>query len=124
MLKIQNTKIMAKLQSAPNCPSKPIEKENPFSRNNYYDKNKENDFKDEMLRLPIFQKNKHQVEHCEDLSPRTLEPSNTASQVSQHSRSNKKKAEFEKKIRKFIESDSPHRPQQPQKKGADYSFEN
>ena len=75
---------------------------------NYYDQEKENDFKDEMLKLPIFQKNKQsQVSYNETPSPRTISqvhPSNTASQVSQANRgvSNKKKAEFEKKIRKFI----------------------
>jgi hypothetical protein len=37
---------------------------------------------------------------------------------------NKKKAEFEKKIRKFIESDSPHKPVQSKKQKTDYSFDN
>ena len=57
MLKIQNNKLMAKLQSlATNQPKNqqnPIEKDshnpgnsNPFGRVSYYDQNKENDFKD------------------------------------------------------------------------------
>ena len=83
-----------------------------------------------MLRLPIFQKNKHQEFQPESLSPATAlsnaHPSNTASQISQSNRSmnlNKKKAQFEKKIKKFIESDSPHRLCHQKRATTDYSFE-
>ena len=52
---------MAKLQSNQGNPSdsKSYEKDSTlFSKISYYDQNKENDFKDEMLKLPIFQKNR------------------------------------------------------------------
>lgn len=52
--------------------------------------------------------------------------SNATSQVSQANKGvsvNKKKAEFEKKIRKFIESDSPHKPMHSKHAPSEYSFE-
>ena len=84
-----------------------------------------------MLKLPIFQKNKQpdlnrESEIPSPITPTTLQPSNAGSQISQHNKINKKKAEFEKKIRKFMESDSPHKPaqaQHPKKMPSDYSFE-
>jgi hypothetical protein len=85
-----------------------------------------------MLRLPIFQKNKMNPAGQSDnsCSPRASVPAHTVpssaiSQVSQSSKCvnvNKKKAEFEKKIRKFIESDSPHKPIQSRKAPSEYSF--
>ena len=101
----------------------------------YYDVNKENDFKDEMLKLPIFQKNKmHLANNDQTPYPRSTVHnypvhSNATSQVSQASQVNKgvsvnkKKAEFEKKIRKFIESDSPHKPTYSKHVPSEYSFE-
>lgn len=106
MLKIQNSRLMAQLQgNSMNKEMKHDEKEmNPFSKVNYYDLNKENNFKDEMLRLPIFQKNKKNNEHTDNTpSPRTTPQGQKHpqhSQVSQASQSikgvniNKKKAEF------------------------------
>jgi DNA-binding protein H-NS len=47
MLKTHNIKMAVRLQTNPSNPrEKSSEKDNPFSRVNYYDKNKENDFKD------------------------------------------------------------------------------
>ncbi len=103
---------MARLQAnSMNHDRKSQDKEmNPFSKVNYYDINKENNFKDEMLRLPIFQKNKTNIGSTDKSpSPRTTahtqgHPSAShvshVSQVSQASQSikgvnaNKKKAEF------------------------------
>ena len=61
MLKNQNEKLLAKLQSTSDSyhDKKSYEKDpNLLSKISYYDHNKENDFKDEMLKLPIFQKNR------------------------------------------------------------------
>jgi hypothetical protein len=83
-----------------------------------------------MLKLTIFQKNRpephnppshHVSTHIAfpktESSDRLPNKPYSNSQVNQQQVSkvlppNKKKAEFEKKIRKFIEADSPHRPNQ------------
>jgi hypothetical protein len=114
--------------------TKSQEKEaNIFSKITYYDQNKENDFKEEMLKLTIFQKNR--LNQLNSPSPTNNHPSpqniSTAnpSQVSHNPNPtkavpiNKRKAEFEKKIKKFIESDSPHRPTNSKKMPSEYSFE-
>ena len=93
-----------------------------------------------MLKLPIFQKNKiNQINQTNrSASPKASRANNPVSssimsqvQISQVSHShmksaniNKKKAEFEKKIRKFIEADSPHQSIQQKKNNNQYSFEN
>ena len=85
-LRVQGSKLASRIQSNSQFNlDKSAEKDhNPFS--NYYDQNKENDCKDEMLKLPIFQKNKlSQLSYHETPSPRALtnpHPS-CASQVSQ-----------------------------------------
>ena len=82
-----------------------------------------------MLKLTIFQKNRlNQL----NASPTNHLPTQSASavtpsQFSQNPNSkpvpvNKRKAEFEKKIKKFIESDSPHRPTNSKKLPSEYSF--
>jgi hypothetical protein len=86
-----------------------------------------------MLKLTIFQKNRlNQLNspsptnaHPVHPVPPTLSTANP-SQVSHNPKAlpvNKRKAEFEKKIKKFIESDSPHRPTNSKKMPSEYSFE-
>ncbi len=111
--------------------TKSQEKEaNIFSKISYYDQNKENDFKEEMLKLTIFQKNRlNQLNASPTHNPPAQSASTvTTSQPTQNPTSkalpiNKRKAEFEKKIKKFIESDSPHRPTNSKKLPSEYSFE-
>ena len=86
------------------------------SRVGYYAQNKENQFKEQMLKLTIFQK--HALDHSEtEISPRSNynpQPLTNNSDNSSYERqratvtNHRKKAEFEKKIKKFIESDSPY----------------
>ena len=134
-LKLQNSKLMSKVQN-PNAVSRSTTKSqekqsNIISKITYYDQNKENDFKEEMLKLTIFQKNR--LNQLNSPSPTNNNPSPqnistvNPSQVSHNPTKavpiNKRKAEFEKKIKKFIESDSPHRPTNSKKMPSQYSFE-
>jgi hypothetical protein len=132
-LRNENNKLVSKLQttSGSRSTTKSQEKDaNIFSKITYYDQNKENDFKEEMLKLTIFQKNR--LNQLNDPSPtQTPSPQNSSvvnpTQVSHHPSKiapvNKRKAEFEKKIKKFIESDSPHRATNSKKMPSEYSFE-
>jgi hypothetical protein len=80
MLRIENSKLQARVHSghgghgAGNL-SKSQEKDpNIFSKISYYDQNKENDFKEEMLKLTIFQKNRlDQINH-NNVSPNHTTP--------------------------------------------------
>lgn len=52
-----------------------------------------------------------------------IQPSQSSQNHIKTAHVNKKKAEFEKKIRKFIESDSPHQSIQQNRNTNEYSFE-
>lgn len=102
-----------------------------FSKITYYDQNKENDFKEEMLKLTIFQKNRlnqlNSASPTNNPTPQNISTVNptqpTHNPPTKPVPVNKRKAEFEKKIKKFIESDSPHRPTNSKKLPSEYSFE-